>query len=97
MYYDLQGHPISFEEYIELSSLGKKRIAKTDLPNRYWVSTVWLGMDHSFGEGPPLIFESMVFKGEDFTDQDCERYSTEEEALAGHQVMVEKWMKLATA
>lgn len=56
------------------------------------MSTVWLGIDHSFGSGPPLIFETMVFSSkDDFHDLDCERYSTETQALAGHARMVEKW------
>lgn len=55
----------------------------------YLISTVWLGLDHSFGYGPPLIFETMVFKGGE-SDLDCERYSTEEEALAGHAAICEK-------
>ena len=50
------------------------------------VSTVWLGMDHSFGDGPPLIFETMVFGGE--LDQECDRYTTEEQAQQGHAAMV---------
>jgi hypothetical protein len=25
------------------------------------LSTIWLGLDHSFGHGPPLIFETMLF------------------------------------
>jgi hypothetical protein len=25
------------------------------------VSTVFLGLDHNFGEGPPLLFETMIF------------------------------------
>lgn len=28
----------------------------------YWVSTIFLGLDHSFGPGPPLLFETMVFR-----------------------------------
>lgn len=28
----------------------------------YWVSTVFLGLDHRHGDGPPLIFETMVFR-----------------------------------
>jgi len=28
------------------------------------VSTVFLGLDHAFGEGPPLLFETMIFGGE---------------------------------
>jgi hypothetical protein len=50
------------------------------------VSTVWLGLDHRFDEGPPLIFETMIFGGPH--DQYCDRYSTEEAALAGHDQTV---------
>jgi hypothetical protein len=50
------------------------------------VSTVWLGLDHQFGEGPPLIFETMVFGGPH--DQYTERYSTEDEARRGHKRIV---------
>lgn len=64
-----------------------KRVAYTDIPGKGHVSTVWIGLDHSFGDGPPLIFESMFF-GEG--DEDQERYSTESEALAGHERMVKK-------
>jgi transcriptional regulator with XRE-family HTH domain len=46
------------------------------------VSTVFLGLDHSFGHGPPLLFETMAFVGHEAAGQ--ERYSTWEEAEAGH-------------
>lgn len=46
------------------------------------VSTVFLGLDHSFGDGPPLLFETMIFGGKH--DQYQERYSTRTEALMGH-------------
>ena len=55
------------------------------------VSTVFLGLDHNFGHGPPLLFESMAFVGHD--SQDCERYSTWAEAEAGHDRMVAKVFK----
>lgn len=53
------------------------------------VSTVFLGLDHSFRlEGPPVLYETMVFRP---TAPDGERwaglqfrYCTREEALAGH-------------
>ena len=48
------------------------------------VSTVFLGLDHQFGSGPPLLFETMIFGGEHNEYQ--ERYSTWEEAEAGHKV-----------
>jgi hypothetical protein len=53
------------------------------------VSTVWLGLDHNFrGEGPPIIFETMVFGEGPYADYQW-RYSTEEEARRGHETVVE--------
>ena len=51
------------------------------------VSTVFLGLDHRFfGDGPPLLWETMVFGGP--LDGRCERYCTRVEALAGHEEVV---------
>jgi hypothetical protein len=48
------------------------------------VSTVFLGIDHRhFGDGPPILFETMVFGGAH--DQSQERYCTRAEALEGHK------------
>jgi hypothetical protein len=53
------------------------------------VSTVFLGLDHRFGgKGPPLIFETMIFGGP--RDQETYRYSTWEEAEAGHRKLLEE-------
>jgi len=52
------------------------------------VSTVFLGLDHQWGDGPPLLFETLVFEGE--LDGDMERYSTWDEAEVGHAEMVER-------
>lgn len=57
-------------------------IDETYLSNGYHVSTVFLGLDHSFGEGPPLLFETMVFPSHDMN-----RYSTWDEAKEGHADM----------
>ena len=52
------------------------------------ISTVFLGLDHSFGmEGPPVLYETMVFGGKLSDHQ--ERYHTREEAFRGHQ----RWVK----
>ena len=52
------------------------------------VSTVFLGLDHNFGgDGPPLLFETMVFGG--LFDDEQKRYATYEEAEKGHLLMVE--------
>lgn len=50
----------------------------------FYVSTVFLGLDHSFGEGRPLWFETMVFKDGDFSDLWCKRAETSQEALSYH-------------
>lgn len=52
------------------------------------ISTVFLGLDHSFGDGPPMLFETMIFGGS--LDGEQERYSTWDEAEAGHKRWVEK-------
>lgn len=97
-YFDRQGNPLTSSEWGQLFSGSEdwrrdlKRVAETTLPNGRWVSTVWMGLNHQYGDGPPLIFETMVFASkDDMGDLDCERYSTEQEALAGHAAMVEKW------
>lgn len=54
------------------------------------VSTIFLCIDHGWGEGPPIIFETMVFGGP--LDQEQWRYSTEAQALAGHARAI-KWVK----
>ena len=47
------------------------------------ISTVFLGLDHAFGSGPPILWETMIFGG--LLDEFQERYATKAEALAGHQ------------
>lgn len=61
-------------------------VAKTKVGDDVEVSTVFLGSNHRFGEGPPLVFETMVFGGE--LDEEMMRYSTYDEAEAGHKAMV---------
>ena len=51
------------------------------------ISTVFLGLDHAFDGGPPMLFETMVFGG-DF-DQDGARCSTWGEAEEQHA----EWLK----
>ncbi len=47
------------------------------------VSTVFLGLTHSYNDGPPLIFETMIFKGDD--SEWVNRCSTWEQAYAMHR------------
>jgi hypothetical protein len=52
------------------------------------ISTVFLGVDHRFGDGPPLIFETMIFGGP--LDGEMWRYSTWDDAETGHQMAVKR-------
>jgi hypothetical protein len=63
-------------------------VAQTGNDN-IWVSTVFLGINHNFfGEGPPILFETMIFGGR--MDEYQHRYHTYEEALAGHHMVCEE-------
>ena len=92
-----QGEPLTLAEWGALledksedERAAYKRVAEDTLPNRRWVSTVWLGLNHRFGPGKPLIFETMIAQLAEDEDEPHEwldyqmRYATEAEALAGH-------------
>jgi len=59
------------------------RIVKKTKIGDVEVSTVFLGIDHSFGVGKPLLFETMIFGGGN--DGYQERYETWRQAEAGHR------------
>lgn len=130
-HFDRRGNPISMRERCSLMEISGYAIVKQEYVDDYWISTVWLGLDHSFASGPPLIFETMVFNHampepprlpeidpgfdlvspppelqewlDEYPDQtsasdiECERYSTEEQAIEGHEKMVEKVRLLVEA
>jgi hypothetical protein len=63
-------------------SEGNRRVAFTKVGGAD-VSTVFLGVDHNWLGGSPVLFETMIFGGEH--DQYQERYHTLEEAMIGHE------------
>lgn len=89
-----------FEWAKDMSDLDKRIVQQTQI-GPYWVSTVWLGLNHNYRPGGrPLIFETMIFlhdrESGPLRQQDdplgmvgledyMERYSTEFEAIAGHE------------
>ena len=96
-YYDRDGNTISDFEWAKLFSDEEyKIIAKHTQTTQFagvTVSTVWLGIDHNFlQEGKPMIFETMVFRNQEGVSLDMDeityRYSTEKQALAGHDICV---------
>ncbi len=51
------------------------------------ISTIFLGIDHNFSsEGPPVLWETMIFGGPNNGYQN--RYSYIEDARAGHKLAV---------
>jgi hypothetical protein len=73
---------ITFAKYFEKAN---RHVADTKI-GKIRVSTVFLGLDHQFGEGPPILFETMVFGGR--LDGQQNRYYTWTEAEKGHDEMV---------
>jgi hypothetical protein len=92
-YYDRDGQKISQWDWSRLKfGTPGYDIVRQHYIRGFFISTVWLGIDLNFHfEGPPIIFETMVFPpgdeaGEDgvFSERYCARYATRESALAGH-------------
>ena len=102
-YYDRQGNEMSLWEWSNYLIDYEYKVIGSDIIGDYRISTVWLGLDHSWAclagnetNNTILIFETMIFKNGDYRDYKedeadksefdgyQERYSTEEEAIAGH-------------
>jgi len=83
LFYDQDGHPIPIEEWKAM--IEDNRIARTRVghgPGKKLISTVWLGLNHNYMGGPPLIFETMMFwKGSKLL---LARHSTKQQAVDAH-------------
>lgn len=91
MYYILEDRtpkPITdVREWATWFEKADRHVKNDFLPNGIHVSTVFLGLDHAWSNEPPMLFETMIFGSEH--DGYQERYSTWEEAEAGHQRAIE--------
>jgi hypothetical protein len=96
MYYRLDdsGEPVPiplYEEgrhhHLERCFSDRRRILQQDTIGDAKVSTVFVCINHQFGSGPPILFETMIFGGP--LDQSQWRYSTREAALEGHKNVVQ--------
>ena len=67
--YKLEGKKVVIcadeKEWLEWLETMKEVIVHVDKTEKgkVMVSTVFLRIDHSFGSGPPLLFETMIFGG----------------------------------
>ncbi len=84
MYYKMVGDGVEKCEMLEAAAaFGDKagrQIARDELEG-VSISTVFLVLNHSY-EGPPVLFETMIFGGKHDLFQ--ERYCTKAEAIEGH-------------
>jgi hypothetical protein len=62
-----------------------KHESRTSGEPEIMVSTVFLALDHNWGDGPPVLWETLVFGG--LLDGEMNRYTSRADALAGHQAM----------
>ena len=58
-------------------------VDQDELPGDVRVSTVFLGLDHQWGDGPPHLFETMIFGGPHAEYQErCSTWAQAEEQHA---------------
>lgn len=91
--YVLQGRePViepDFDKWAAFMSSDARVVAKTTVGD-ILISTVFLGINHDYWGGPPLLFETMIFGGHEGVDEDQQRCSTWEQAEAKHAAAVQK-------
>lgn len=88
---DARGDPIpepdllKWAAWIEVNH-ARKIVRQDSLPNGTFVSTVFLGLDHNFiRQGPPVLWETMIFRPDSYEDMYCKRYTSLAAAKAGHR------------
>jgi hypothetical protein len=47
-------------EWMNFCSDGRRIVAQEQV-GQYWISTIFLGIDHNWGEGAPILWETMIF------------------------------------
>ena len=98
MYYilDENNQPVKTDSktWAEMFADPSNRRIAVDEVGPFTISTVFLGLDLNFtGDGPPLLFETMIFEGI-FEDVDMQRCSTYEGAQAMHKEWVKKYREM---
>ena len=97
---DFTPRPCSTLRWARWHQTANRHVAEDFLALGFRVSTVFLALDHNFFmRGPPILFETMIFRGNPEASDKRERknawrevymdrYATWEEAFAGHQKAV---------
>jgi hypothetical protein len=80
---DEAGNPVAEPDLLRWAAwLSGHYIVAEDSIGAVNVSTVFLGIDRAVGEGPPPLWETMIFGGPH--DGYQERFASRDAALAGH-------------
>ena len=79
------------KQFEDMSKADNRHVSE-DYVGSYHISTVWLGLDHNYFGGRPLLFETMVFNEGSLGDIYMDRYTTWDESVEGHKKAVQ-WVK----
>lgn len=81
---DKSGQPVLEPDLLKWAKWFEQaeRIIRQTVIGEVRISTIFLGIDHAFGCGMPLLFETMIFGGEHGSYQ--ARCCTEAEAIEQH-------------
>lgn len=80
-------------EWAKWMSTADRTVARTDIEGLVVVSTVFLGIDHQFGEGEPLLFQTMAFEGQDYGENVAFAGSLERDSFWGHAKHDSFWVE----
>jgi len=70
----------------------RRFLKQTTLADGTYISTVFLGLDHGFGAGTPVLWESMIFPEQgEWHELYQDRYTSKAAALAGHEALCAKY------
>lgn len=93
---DDQGEPVACESMLEWSAwfATADRQVALDTVGDMRISTVFMGMDHAFNGGPPMLWETLIMGGP--LDGEGRRYSSRLAAMRGHAEFLARAMSMSS-
>ena len=83
---DDSGNPVPCPDLLTwvrwFETAGDRVIAQDTVDPKIMVSTVFLGLDHNFSHGEPILWETLIFGGPH--DGEGDRYTSRADAEKGH-------------
>lgn len=89
----------TFTEWVAMMECCHRHVGDTKVGNRVRISTVFLGLDHSWSmdeNAPPILFETLAFVADRYkelqralSERTDRRYATLKQAQRGHALAVE--------